>query len=100
MKGNHFDPVDHYHTTDPHGGVAFKSVLALPVLILIVGGVVVAVSALAAAGYMRPQWAALLGVAAILIGIVGTAVVVMEHRRTRRDEARWLAESRNKSGTT
>lgn len=70
--------------------------LALAVLMLSVGGLVVAVSALAAAGYMRPQWAALLDVVATLIGIAGTAVAVMEHRRVRRDEARWLAESRNK----
>lgn len=95
MKRKHYDPVDHHRTTQPRAGVAFKSILALPVLILIVGGVLAAVSALAAAGYMRPQWAGLLGVVAILIGVVGTAVVVMEHRRIRRDEARWLAESQN-----
>lgn len=92
MKDRHFDPVEHHHTTNPHTGVAFKSMLALPILVVIVGGVVVAVSALASAGYMQPQWAAVLGVVAVAFGILGAAMAVVERRRVRRGETRWIGE--------
>lgn len=92
VKDRNFDPVDHHHTTNPHTGVAFKSMLALPILVVIVGGIVVAVSALASAGYMQPQWAAVLGVVAVAIGILGAAMAIVERRRVRRGEARWTGE--------
>jgi len=92
-----YDPVEHHRTTQPHAGVAFRSMVAIPVLLLIIGGVVGAVSALAAAGYMRPHWAALMGGLAVLIGSIGVALSVVEHRRIRRNEARWVAEDKGNS---
>jgi hypothetical protein len=99
---NHDDPVDHHRTTQPHAGAAFKSRMALPFLILLAGGMVAAVSALASAGYMAPQWtgrAGLLGVAALVIGITGITVAVIEHRRIGRNETRWVAEHHESPNT-
>jgi hypothetical protein len=97
VKANHpYDPIDHHHTTHTHTGVAFKSMLALPLLILVASGVVMAVCALASAGYMQPRSAALLGAVAVIVGIIGMAIAVLEHRRVRRVEARWIAEHPDK----
>jgi len=93
-----YDPVEHHRTTQPHAGVAFRSMVAIPVLLLIIGGVIVTVAALAAAGYMQPHWAALLGGVAMVIGIIGIALSVADHRRIRRNEAHWLAENKDAAG--
>ena len=96
MGNTYRDPVDHHRTTQPHAGETLKDLLAWPGLLLVALAVVTFVGGLAAEGYMRMQWAVILGAGALLIGIVGTALLRVESRRVRRIEAQWLAEHQNR----
>lgn len=91
-KDSRHDPVDHYRTTQPHTGVAFRSRVALPAFVLLAVCVIVLVTALASAGHMQPQLAGALLIAALVIGMAATAVMVGERRRVNRNEALWLAK--------
>lgn len=73
--------------TSTRGANSFGSPLALPAFLVMALNVVLVVSALAAAGYMSPLWAAVLLVGAVAFALASTVVIVAERRRIRRTTA-------------
>ncbi|MDG4667265.1 UsfY protein [Mycobacterium sp. 236(2023)] len=92
MGDTHLDPIDHHRTTLPHSGATFKDAFLLPGIALLAISVVGIALGLASAGYMRGGWAALTIVAAALIALFGTFLIVRERRRVRRIERNHSAE--------
>lgn len=66
--------------TEPRRGQGFQSPLALPAFILVACVVLLVVSSLAAAGYMRPSWAVPLLAIAVLVGLAAIKLLFAERR--------------------
>jgi uncharacterized membrane protein YcjF (UPF0283 family) len=93
------DPIDHYRTTLPHAGATFKDSLMLPGLMLLMLSVTGLVLGVASAGYMRPEWAALIALAAAGIGVLGVVLLAIERRRVRRIESQWRLDDAHRTST-
>ena len=92
MGDNSKDPVDHARTTRPHAGESMKDTANMPALIIIGLALVAFVACLAAfaTGHLG------VGVVSAVLSaagfIIGSAWLVVEHRRVRRIEDQWHAE--------
>ncbi|HYO02202.1 MAG TPA: hypothetical protein VET27_10075 [Mycobacterium sp.] len=94
------DPIDHYRTTLPHAGATLKDSLMLPGVMLLVLSVTGLALGVASAGYMRPQWAALIALAAAGVGAVGVVLLAVERRRVQRIDSQWQHDELRRSTTS
>jgi len=92
MGDTHHDPTDHVRTYQPHMGESLIDTYFWPGLLFLAVGVVALASGVAAAAYERHEYLLIIGVIALVAVTAGTLWMVMEHRRVRRIEARWIAE--------
>lgn len=91
MKGPK-DPVDHARTTRPHAGESMKDNKIMPGLVVIGVALVLFVSGLAAHASGHHNVGISLGLASLVLFVVGGAWLLIEHLRVRRIEERWYAD--------
>jgi uncharacterized membrane protein YcjF (UPF0283 family) len=91
MGDTHIDPIDHSRTALPHSGATFKDAYLLPGVALLALSVVATALGLASAGYMHPEWSAVIALGALLFGALGIVVITVERRRVGRIDAQWHA---------
>jgi hypothetical protein len=91
MKGPK-DPVDHSRTTRPHAGESMKDNKIMPGLVVIGVALVLFVSGLAAHGSGHHNVGFGLGIASLVLFIIGGGWLLIEHLRVRRIEERWYAD--------
>ncbi len=94
------DPTDHYRTTLPHAGATLKDSLMLPGVLLLVVSVAGLALCVASAGYMRPHSAALIALAAAVLGAVGVVLLAVERRRVQRIDSQWRRDEVPQSTTS
>ena len=92
MGDNAKDPVDHARTTRPHAGEAMKDTANMPALIIIGLALVAFVAGLAAFATGHAGVGVVSAVLAAAGFIIGSAWLVVEHRRVRRIEDQWHAQ--------
>ena len=92
MGDTHHDPTDHVRTTQPHAGESLIDTYFWPGLFFLAVGVIALVAGVAATAYQRHEYLLIIGVIALVAVLAGTAWLIVEHRRVRRIEARWLAQ--------
>ncbi|MGV0834425.1 protein UsfY [Mycolicibacterium thermoresistibile] len=86
------DPVDHARTTRPHAGESMKNTASMPALIVLGLGLVAFVSCLATLAAGETTVGVVLGCLAVLGFAVAGVWLMLEHRRVRRIEDRWLQD--------
>jgi putative Ca2+/H+ antiporter (TMEM165/GDT1 family) len=84
------DPVDHARTTRPHAGQTMKDTKNLPALVLLGCALVAFVAALAAHATSNHLVGIGLGCLSAVLFISAGAWLVIESRRVKRIEERWL----------
>ncbi|MBV8964987.1 MAG: hypothetical protein JO191_02305 [Mycobacteriaceae bacterium] len=92
MGDTHHDPTDHSRTHIPHAGESMIDVYFWPGLFLIAVGVIALIGCVAALAYHHPELLLWAGLTAVLTASGGVSWLIVEHRRVRRIEARWLAD--------
>ncbi|BBZ20267.1 protein UsfY [Mycolicibacterium gadium] len=92
MERNHRDPVDHYRTTHQHAGETFIDGYCWPGLLSIALGVISLAGCVASVAYNHREYTMTTGVVAVLAIVFGILWIVLEHRRVRHMDIRWLAE--------
>lgn len=92
MGDTHFDPTDHSRTHHQYAGESMIDIYFFPGLFLIAVCILALAGFVAALAYHHTEllvWAAL---TAILAASGGVSWLIVERRRVRRAEARWLAD--------
>jgi FtsH-binding integral membrane protein len=92
MGDTFHDPVDHARTTRSHAGESMIDVMSWPGYLLIVVSVIAVVGCLDAFGTGHRYQGINIGVIAIVAVTFGLVWLMVEHRRVRHIEDRWLAE--------
>jgi hypothetical protein len=92
MGKNDHDPVDHFRTTHQHAGESLIDGYCWPGLVSIALGVIAFVSCIASVAYNEREYTLMAGVIAVLAIGFGALWIVLEHRRVRQMESRWLAQ--------
>lgn len=92
MGDTNTDPVDHSRTHHQYAGESMIDVYFWPGLFLIAVGVVALAGCVAALAYNHPDLLVWAGLTAALTFGGGVSWLIVERRRVRRVEARWLAE--------
>jgi hypothetical protein len=92
MGDTHHDPCDHARTHLPHMGESMKDNYLWPGLACLAVGVLALIAGVAAAAYRHNEYLLIIGIIALISVTAGTVLVIVENRRVRRIEARWLAE--------
>lgn len=98
MERNHRDPVDHYRTTHQHAGETFIDGYCWPGLLSIALGVISLAGCVASVAYNHREYTMTTGVVAVLAIAFGILWIVLEHRRVRHMDIRWLAEHSDQEG--
>lgn len=100
MGDTFHDPVDHARTTRPHAGRALINVAGWPGYALLAASVMIFMGSLVAFGTGHDGQGAEIVAIAVISALVGTAWLLMEHRRIGRVHQHWhLTHSHQHSGT-
>ncbi len=92
MGHTYRDPTDHFRTTHQRAGESMIDAYCWPGLFLIALGVLAVSGCLAAAAYRHQEMLLTTGAIGVVAIAIGASWIVVEHRRVRRMERRWLAE--------
>ncbi|HUO36380.1 MAG TPA: protein UsfY [Mycobacterium sp.] len=91
MGDTYQDPVDHSRTHHQHAGESMIDTYSWPGFFLLAVGLIALAGCVAAAAYHHSEWLLTAGVVALATVGAGSAWLAIEHRRVRRNEARWHA---------
>jgi hypothetical protein len=92
MSKAHRDPVDHFRTTHQHAGESFIDGYCWPGFLSIALGVISLVGCIASVAYNEREYTLMTGVVAVLAIVFGVLWIVLEQRRVRHMDSRWVAE--------
>jgi protein-S-isoprenylcysteine O-methyltransferase Ste14 len=98
MGDNAHDPVDHARITRPHAGELMKNTANIPAMVVIglaLGALAVCFATFATGHHST---GVVLGVLSAFGVVIGSAWLLIEHRRVRRVEDRWYADHPDAGG--